>query len=434
MSNVVVVGLQWGDEGKGKIIDVLAEFADLVVRFQGGANAGHTIGIEGREPIITHLVPTGALRPGKQVVIGPGMVVDPAALIEEIDMLQGAGFLAEPGRLLVSDRAHMVRPYHKLLDRAREAAKGDAKIGTTLRGIGPCLEDKAARSGVRLADFLRPEKRAERIGPRLQEINAVLDMLGQQRLRLDDVLADVAGQAARLEPFAGDAGLLVRRQMARGRNILFEGAQGALLDIDHGTYPFVTSSNTLAAAACTSLGFGPRRIDCVVGVAKAYTTRVGAGPFPTEMEDDRGEMLRRRGGEFGATTGRPRRCGWLDLAALRHAVELNGVDSLCLTKLDVVGGVDRIQLCTGYRLQGEPLEGFPATVERLQQVEPEYEQVEGWPEDDSLGSAREFDALAAPARRYVQKVQAMLNVPVDMISVGPGRNDTILLNNPFRRS
>ncbi len=430
MANVVVVGTQWGDEGKGKLIDILAEFAELVVRFQGGANAGHTLKVDGRE-LITHLVPSGVLHPGKHVAIGPGVVVDPEILVSEIETVRGMGLLKDPAALLLSDRAHVVMPYHRTLDAAREMSKGGKKIGTTLRGIGPCFEDKAARTGIRISDFIRPEMLGEKMSARLPEINALLTHYGREVVREKDILPGLNELAARLAPYVGDVGETVRLEMSRGRNVLFEGAQGSLLDINHGTYPFVTSSNTVAAAACTSIGFGPGRIDAVVGVTKAYTTRVGAGPFPTELADDRGVELRESGGEFGATTGRPRRCGWLDLVALRYTLALNGCTSLGLTKLDVLGGINPIRVAAGYRLDGSEIQTFPASLEELSRVEPIYEELEGWEED--IGEIREKDALPAAARRYIAKIEAILNLPVDIISVGAGRQETIMVQNPYRR-
>ena len=429
MANVVVVGTQWGDEGKGKLVDILAGASDLVVRYQGGANAGHTL-LVGGQKLVLHLIPSGVMNPGKRVAIGPAVVVDPDVLILEIESLKERGLLAEANSLLVDHRAHMVMPYHKMLDGAREKTRTQ-RIGTTLRGIGPCLEDKSSRFGIRLCDLKNPRVFAERLTARLPEVNAVLRHYGEEPARLEEILAQSRVWAEKLAPFLGDAGEAVRKEMDRGRNVLFEGAQGSLLDIDHGTYPFVTSSNTVAGAACSLMGIGPGRINAVVGVAKAYATRVGEGPFPTELTDERGEQLRKLGDEFGSTTGRPRRCGWLDLAALRYAVALNGCTSLCLTKLDVLSGIDTIKVAVGYHLDGVEIDTFPPDAESVSRLEPVYEELEGWTED--LREVREKDALPATAKRYLAKLENALGLPVDIISVGAGRTDTIMIQNPFRR-
>ncbi len=429
MASVVVVGAQWGDEGKGKVVDILSEFAEVVVRFQGGANAGHTLVVEGEE-LITHLVPSGVLHRNKRCAIGPGVVVDPETLVEEIDLLQQRGLLAEPEALTISPRCQVVMPYHKLLDAAREGARGDGKIGTTLRGIGPCLEDKAARTGLRFGDLFDSDRLSRRLDSRLGELNAVLGHHDRQPVDEAAVLDGVRRQAERLEPFVGDVGALVRGALERSRPVLFEGAQGALLDIDHGTYPFVTSSNTVAGAACTGVGLGPNRIGGVVGVAKAYSTRVGAGPFPTEMNDESGERLRRAGAEFGATTGRPRRCGWLDLVALRYAVAIHGCTSLCLTKLDVLGGLGPLRLAVGYRLDGREIDGLPADSDAVARLEPVYEEIEGW--DEPIDDYREWDSLPTPVKRYLTRVESFLGIPIDVVSLGAARAQTILRHNPFR--
>jgi adenylosuccinate synthase len=429
MANLVVIGAQWGDEGKGKVVDILAEFSDMVVRFQGGSNAGHTLLVDGK-PLVLHQVPSGVLHPAKRCVIGAGVVLDPEALVAEIEALQQRGLLAGPATLTISHRAHVVMPYHKLLDAAREASRGAGKIGTTLRGIGPCMEDKASRAGIRVTDLLDGAALSDKLSQRLPEVNAVLAHHGREPVREPELRAQLGVWATRLAPFIGDDGELVRQEMARGRNILFEGAQGTLLDVDHGTYPFVTSSNTVAGAACVGVGFGPGRINGVVGVTKAYSTRVGEGPFPTELKDERGLKLQEKGTEFGSTTGRPRRCGWLDLAALRYTVALNGCTSLCLTKLDVLGGLGPIRACVGYRLDGAEVQSFPADVRAVGRLEPIYEEMEGWEED--LGGIRELEALPAAARRFLDRIENLLHVPIDMISVGAGRAATIMVRNPFR--
>jgi len=433
MPSVVVVGLQWGDEGKGKVIDLLAEFADVVVRFQGGANAGHTVRF-GDTKIITNLIPSGASRPGKKVIIGPSVVLDPDRLLGEIQALQAGGFLVEPERLLISDRCHLVLPYHKLLDEAREKSRGRAKIGTTLRGIGPCLEDKASRLGIRAADLLQTTELEDKLAMRVREVNALLRMYGFAEVDIKQLLADTMDKAERLKSYLADVGEIVRLEMERGKNILFEGAQGAMLDIDHGTYPFVTSSSTIAASACTSLGISPQKIDLVVGVLKAYTTRVGEGPFPTELHDERGEILRQAGGEFGATTGRPRRCGWLDLVALKYAVALNGAGYLCITKLDVLSCFDELQIGVAYQLDGNPLPGIPARSAVLARVEPVLEKAEGWKNyPGRICDIREQQDLPRETKKYLDKISGALSVPVGLISVGPTRAETIMVKNPFRR-
>jgi adenylosuccinate synthase len=430
MAGLVVAGAQWGDEGKGKIVDLLSEFADLVVRFHGGANAGHTL-VVGEDKLVTHLIPSGVLRPGTRCVIGPAVVVDPQVLVEEIALVQQRGLLQRPEQLLVSHRCHLVLPYHKLLDAARESARGAHKIGTTLRGIGPCLEDKVARCGLRVGDLADSALVNERLAERLPEVNALLVHYGREPVRLDDLYAGLREQAARILPFLGDAGALVRAELARGRAVLFEGAQGAMLDIDHGTYPYVTSSNTVAGAVCPSLGLGPHLVEEVMGVSKAYTTRVGEGPFPTELADERGQLLRARGHEFGATTGRPRRCGWLDLVALRYAVALHGCTSLGLTKLDVLGGFGPLKVAVAYRLDGRELQQLPTEPGALERVEPVYEELEGWEED--IRDLREREALPTPVQRLLKRIEGDLGVPVEVISVGPARAETILSHNPFRR-
>ncbi|MBW1809109.1 MAG: adenylosuccinate synthase [Deltaproteobacteria bacterium] len=431
MANLIVVGTQWGDEGKGKLIDLLAEFADLIVRFQGGANAGHTLKVGDAEELITHLIPSGIMHSGKRIAIGPGVVVDPETLVSEIEAVQKRGLLQDTSVLLLSNRAHVVMPYHRLLDAAREMAKGSKKIGTTLRGIGPCLEDKVSRTGVRMCDLIDPQVLEDKVLARLPEINALLKHYGRDPVEEKDLLPTLNQQAVKLAPFVSDVGEAVRQEMDRGKNILFEGAQGTLLDVDHGTYPFVTSSNTVASAACTAVGFGAPRIDSVVGVAKAYTTRVGEGPFPTELMDEKGVHLQEKGAEFGATTGRPRRCGWLDMVALRYTLAVNGCTSLCLTKLDVLAGTNPIKIAVGYKLSGKEIQSFPADIRAAAQVEPVYEEIEGWDED--ISDLREKEALPVAAQRYISRIEMLLNLPVDIVSVGPGRRETIVIQNPFRR-
>ncbi|MBN2498556.1 MAG: adenylosuccinate synthase [Deltaproteobacteria bacterium] len=429
-SSLVIVGTQWGDEGKGKVVDILAGFADVVVRFQGGSNAGHTLVVDGQD-LVTHLVPSGVMHPGKRCAIGPAVVVDPELLLAEIAGLQKRGLLAEPGSLVISPRAHAVMPYHKELDAAREATRGPMRIGTTLRGIGPCLEDKAARSGIRVCDLLDSEALAERIGARLPEVNAVLAHHGREPLSESGLLLGLRDQAERLAPFVGDVCALVRSALDRGRGVLFEGAQGAMLDVDHGTYPFVTAASTVAGAALSGLGIGPGRDVGVLGIVKAYSTRVGEGPMPTELTDERGLHMQQTGGEFGATTGRPRRCGWIDLTALRYATAACGCTSICVTKLDVLRGLRPLRLAVGYTLDGQPHDGIPADAGVYGRVDPVYEELDGWDED--LSEVREKDALPQGARRYLDFVENYLDLPVDIISVGPMRSETIVIRNPLRR-
>ncbi len=435
MPNVVVVGAQWGDEGKGKVVDLLTEHAQVVVRFQGGNNAGHTLVVGGQKTVL-HLIPSGILHAGKTCVIGNGVVVDPSVLVTEIDSLKQRGFLADDSQLLISESAHVIFPWHKVVDSFREKAKGGSAIGTTGRGIGPAYEDKVARRGIRVRELLRPARLRERIAERLpsvlQELKelAPLAKLEVPKLELEPILAEYSGLAERLRPFAADASLFLSSQIGKGARILFEGAQGTLLDVDHGTYPFVTSSNCVAGNAAVGSGIGPTAIDKVVGISKAYTTRVGGGPFPTELTDELGERLRKVGDEFGATTGRPRRCGWLDGVVLRYAVRVNGLSGLALTKMDVLSGLKTLEICTAYELDGERVTELPGDPEDLGRVKPVYETLPGW--DESLAGARVFDDLPANARRYVQRVEKLCGIPVTCISVGADRGETILLDNPFR--
>jgi adenylosuccinate synthase len=428
MPVVIVVGAQWGDEGKGKVVDLLSERAEMVVRYGGGANAGHTLVIGG-DKLVTHLVPSGVLHRHVRCVLGDGMVIDPHTLLEEIDGCRKRGLLGE-GQLLVSSRAHVILPYHRWLEAAREARAG--AIGTTLRGIGPAYESKAGRRGVRVADLGRPARLRELVQQNLDEIVPVLQSWGHPvptRAEIDALIASAekAGQA--LGPEVGDAGRAVDAAVRAGKNILFEGAQGTLLDIDHGTYPFVTSSSTVAGGACTGAGVSPTCIDRVVGISKAYCTRVGSGPFPSEMAPAEAEEWRAAGQEFGATTGRPRRCGWLDAAALRLAVRVNGLDGVALTKLDVVRGRGRIRVCVGYRLDGKTLDEPPLDGDDLARLEPDYIEVEGW--NDDMRAARRADDLPAGARTYIATIEKLIGAPMWLVSVGPDRDETILLRDPF---
>ncbi len=432
MSVVIVVGAQWGDEGKGKVVDLFTERADVVVRYGGGANAGHTLVIDGQK-LVTHLVPSGVCHPGTSCVLGDGMVIDPQTLLEEIAQCQARGLLSR-GELLIGLGAHVILPYHKLIDGLREdhgARRGKA-IGTTRRGIGPAYEMKAARRGVRVRDLLRPERLRALVAANLDDLSPVIQHLGgavpterETQAWIEDAIA--AGEKLRVH--TGDAGRHVARAIADGRHVLFEGAQGCLLDLDHGTYPYVTSSSTIAAGACQSAGIGPTQIDSVVGITKAYATRVGEGPFPTELFGEEGDRLRNAGGEFGATTGRPRRCGWLDLPALRMGVRLSGMQSLALTKLDVLAGLPSVSVCVSYKLDGKELDEPPTDPEDIARAEPVYKHFKGW--DKLPSEPHEIGDLPAPAREYVQTISEMAGVPFCLVSVGPDRSETIRLMDPF---
>ena len=429
MANIVIVGTQWGDEGKGKIVDLLAADADIVVRFQGGNNAGHTMVVDG-EQFISHLIPSGILQK-KTCVIGNGLVVDPEVLIGEIDYLADKGIDVGPDMLMISDRAHVIMPYHKLVDNGREKMKGDKKIGTTGRGIGPCYEDKATRRGVRFVDLVDPESFRERLESIVPEKNFYLEQfLTTDTVDLEAVEREYTAYAKRLAPYVTDVSVALQKSGKAGQCILFEGAQGTHLDIDHGTYPFVTSSNTVAGNACGGSGVGPRDINGVVGIVKAYTTRVGAGPFPAELFDEIGDLIQKTGAEFGATTGRRRRCGWLDTVILNNAVRLNGLTGLAITKLDVLGELDEIKICTAYELDGQIIDTFPANLNRLAACKPVYETLPGWRQD--IRAIRDQEELPANARKYLARVEALTGVPIQMISVGPGRDETIVLANPFK--
>ncbi len=430
MAGIVVVGAQWGDEGKGKIVDILTEFADTVVRYQGGANAGHTVLVGDRKTVL-HLIPSGALRKSTRCMLGQGMVVDPEALIAELDGLAAGDHPIGTDRLLISPRCHLILPLHVAADEAEERLRGAAGLGTTMRGIGPCYEDKAGRRGLRFADLDDPGRLRDLIAAATRARARTLEEAG---VAVPDVGATVERLLAareRLSPFLGDVSRALDEHLRKGRNVLFEGAQGTLLDLDHGTYPFVTSSSAAAAGACTGTGVGPMSIDGVVGVCKAYATRVGAGPFPTEGDEGTAARLREAGGEFGATTGRPRRCGWLDVPALRYAVRINGIRSLALTKLDVLAAVGAdLRICTAYEVDGSVEREIP--IDRIDRARPVYETIKAIP--DGLRALRSFDDLPAPARRYVAHVERLVGVPVCLLSVGPRRSETILRENPFHLS
>lgn len=428
MANVVIVGTQWGDEGKGKIVDLLAETADMVVRFQGGNNAGHTM-VVGGEQFISHLIPSGILQK-KTCVIGNGVVVDPAVLLEEIDALSSRGIDVGPASLKICEKAHLIMPYHQAVDHAREKFKGDQKIGTTGRGIGPAYEDKATRRGIRFVDLLDPEVFAEKVNTILDEKNFYLkNYLSADTLDPQQIIDQYLVYAGRLAPHVTNISVTISAAIKNNQQVMFEGAQGTHLDIDHGTYPFVTSSNTLAGNACCGSGVGPKQIDDVFGIVKAYTTRVGQGPFPSELFDAIGDKIQEKGAEFGATTGRRRRCGWLDTVILKNAVRLNGLTGLAITKLDVLDGLESINICTGYEYQGELLTEFPASLKVLGECLPVYETVPGWQED--ISGIRKFEDLPANVKSYLERIAALTQTPVSIISVGPDRDQTIVLRNPF---
>jgi adenylosuccinate synthase len=426
MTAVVVVGAQWGDEGKGKIVDIFTEHADMVVRYAGGPNAGHTL-VVGDQKLVVRLIPSGILRPQTVCVLAQGMVIDPASLVTELDELAKRGLVRERGSLVFSDRAHAILPYHVLVDGLRE--QGPDALGTTKRGVGPCYEDKAGRRGVPLG-ALRDLARTEALVVRaLAAWEPTIRALGGEPPKAADVMAKLRPLAERIVPLLADTSQLVERAVRAGKKVLFEGAQGTLLDIDHGTYPFVTSSHATAGGACAGTGVGPSRIDYVVGLVKAYCTRVGGGPFPTELSNDIGERLRVRGDEFGSVTGRPRRTGWIDLPALRYAVRINGLDGIALTKLDVLTGLESIGLCVAYRTPNGTTEDFP--IDDLEHATPVYETMPGWQQD--LASARSVDALPETARRYIARIERDIGCRVVLLSVGSRRDETIVLEDPFAR-
>ncbi len=426
--NVVVIGTQWGDEGKGKVVDWLTEHAQGVVRFQGGHNAGHTLVI-GDKKTVLRLIPSGILRPNVRAYIGNGVVLSPSALLQEIGELESAGIKVR-SRLAISPACPLVLPYHVALDQAREAAMGETRIGTTGRGIGPAYEDKIARRALRVQDLFYPDRFAAKLLPLLDYHNFVLTQYFKcQPVPFKPTLDATLALAPQLQPMVADVAALIQLARQRGDSLLFEGAQGALLDIDHGTYPYVTSSNCLAGAAATGSGIGPQLLDYVLGIVKAYTTRVGTGPFPTELTDDTGAGLAKRGNEFGSVTGRPRRCGWLDIPALRRSLQLNGVDGLCITKLDVLDGVPTIRICTSYTVAGKRLDLLPSGAEAVAECQPQYEDLPGWSE--STFGVDTFDALPANARAYLRRIEALTGVPIAMVSTGPERDETILVHHPF---
>ncbi len=428
MANIVVVGTQWGDEGKGKIVDLLAEYADFVVRFQGGNNAGHTMVVNG-EQFISHLVPSGILQ-GKTCFIGNGMVVDPAVLLEEIDYLKSKGIDVGPENLKISEKAHIIMPHHKQIDAARENKKGDSKIGTTGRGIGPCYEDKASRSGIRFVELLDQDLFPEKLKAVLEEKNFYLkNFFEADTVDLDETIEQYTELAKRLEPYVTNVSIPIYQGAKEGKQVLFEGAQGTHLDIDHGTYPFVTSSSTVSGNACCGAGIGPKEITGILGIVKAYTTRVGSGPFPTELLDNIGDAIQKKGAEFGATTGRRRRCGWLDMVILKNSVRLNSITGLVITKLDVLGGLESLDICTGYEYKGKIMSDFPASLKVLAECKPIYETHPGWSED--ISSIRNFEDFPQNTKDYLKRISELAQTPVHIVSVGPGRDETIVIKNDF---
>lgn len=427
MPAVVVIGTQWGDEGKGKIVDHLAEQADVVVRYSGGSNAGHTVVVNDKSYKL-QLLPSGILYKGKTCVVGNGVVVAPESIIKEIRGMQERGI--DVSGLRISDRAHVVMPYHKKLDALQEEALGDAKIGTTKNGIGPCYMDKAARVGIRVTDLMDAEVFEKKLARNMAEKNKLFTAVyGAEPLDYETVLNEYKEYAKILAPYVTDTATLLHQAIARGEKILFEGAQATFLDLDHGTYPFVTSSNPVAGGVCTGAGIGPKAINTVVGVVKAYSTRVGEGPFPTELLDETGDKIRERGHEYGTVTGRPRRCGWLDARVVRYAAMLNSLDYLAITRLDILDELPSLKICVGYRYHGRLLDEIPASLKVLAEVEPVYEELPGWQQD--ISSIRKYEELPLNARRYVERLSEVTGVSIGVVSVGPGRDQTILLHKMF---
>jgi adenylosuccinate synthase len=432
MANVAVVGTQWGDEGKGKVVDYLSARADLVVRFQGGNNAGHTLVVAG-EKTICHLIPSGILHKGRKCFIGNGVVLDPEVLLDEMEDLRKKGVDVSPECLGLSEKTHIIMPYHRAVDVAREAAKGKDKIGTTGRGIGPCYEDKAGRTGIRAVDLLEPDILEEKIRNNLKEKNFYLTkFLAAEALEFQPIYDRYLAIGEILKPYLTNVSLEIDQAIRQGKQILFEGAQGTHLDIDHGTYPYVTSSNPISGTACSGAGVGPDKLHHILGIVKAYTTRVGAGPFPTELTDEVGNYMQEKGCEFGATTGRRRRCGWLDLVAVKDAARLNGLTSLSVTKLDVLTGLKTLKIGIAYELDGKRVESMPASLKKLSRCVPVYEELPGWQED--ITAARKWKDLPAAARNYLKRIEEVIEVPFSIISVGPGREESIILTDPFAKS
>ncbi len=430
MSSVVVVGTQWGDEGKGKIVDLLTRYADCIVRFQGGNNAGHTLVVDGRK-FVFHVIPSGILYEDKRCMIGNGVIIDPGVLLGEINELNEKGLPVTPERLIISENAHLIMPYHQSMDHAKEASLAvGKKIGTTGRGIGPCYMDKVGRAGIKLGDLLDDDLFRDKLQANVEEKNFMLTTkYNSTPVSFDSIYAEFQKFIEQLAPFIGNVSVELDVARKAGKDILFEGAQGTQLDIDHGTYPFVTSSNTIAGNACNGAGFGPAHIDSVIGILKAYTTRVGEGPFPSELFDSVGEELQRKGGEFGATTGRKRRCGWLDGVVAADAARLNGLTGLAITKLDVLSGQPVLKMANSYDLDGKKVSAMPSNINEAARVQPVYEEMPGW--DDDITAVRDYDDLPVNAKDYIKRIEDFTGVEPVIVSVGPDRDETMLLKNPF---
>lgn len=423
MSTFIVLGAQWGDEGKGKMTDYLAEEANVVVRYQGGNNAGHTVEV-GDKQYKLHLIPSGILHDEKLNVIGNGVVIDPVAFFSEIDYLQEEGVKVNPEKLIVSDRAHIIMPYHKILDKLKEQARGKNDIGTTGKGIGPCYTDKFERCGIRVCDLIDKEVFKEKLSENIEMKNKyIVNVLGGEALNFDEIYEEYSKYGERLKPFVRDTSVTVYNEIKENKSVLFEGAQGMLLDIDYGTYPFVTSSNTTAGGVANGVGIGPNMITNAVGIAKAYTTRVGKGPFPTELENETGEWIREKGHEYGVTTGRSRRCGWLDIVILKTSVRVSGLTSLAVTKIDTLAGLEKVKMCVGYKFNDEVIDYFPASLEDLAKCEPIYEEFDGW--DESVAEARSYDELHPNARKYLERIEELTETRISIVSVGPRRDQTM---------
>jgi len=426
MSAFIVLGAQWGDEGKGKMTDYLAEEANVVVRFQGGNNAGHTV-IVGDNEYKLHLIPSGILYEDKLNVIGNGVVVDPKALFEEIDYLEGVGVKVTPEKLIISDRAQLIMPYHKTLDILKEKARGKNDIGTTGKGIGPCYTDKFERCGIRVCDLMHEDVFAEKLKENIEMKNEyITKLLGGEALNFDEVLKEYLEFAKKLKPFVQDTSVRVYNDIKADKTVLFEGAQGMLLDIDYGTYPYVTSSNTTAGGVCSGIGIGPNMVTNAIGITKAYTTRVGKGPFPTELLDETGDWIREKGHEYGVTTGRSRRCGWLDLVIVKTAARVSGLTSLAVTKIDTLAGLEKIKVCVGYKFNGTVIDYFPASLEDLAKCEPIYEEFDGW--DDSVADVRSYDELPVNVKTYLNRISEFTDTKISIVGVGPKRDQTMRID------
>lgn len=425
MSTVIIIGAQWGDEGKGKIVDFLTQKCDYVVRFQGGCNAGHTVVVDDKKYIL-HLIPSGILHKNKKCIIGNGVVLDPAALLKEIDTLNNKGIKID-NNLYIAKNCHLIMPYHIAIE---EESEKNGKIGTTKKGIGPCYTDKIARNGVRMIDLLYPDILMNKIKVNLEIVNFLLvNFYNSKPLNEEHIFSQYLDYAEKLKYYISDTDILINNAIDEGRNVLFEGAQGTLLDIDHGTYPYVTSSNTIAGGACTGTGVSPKKIDRIIGIVKAYTTRVGEGPFPTEIKNNLGETIRQKGGEYGATTGRPRRCGWLDLVGLKHAVRVNCFTGIAITKLDILNGIDKLKVCVGYKYTNRRIDEFPKELEILKHCEPIYEELPGWKEE--IQGVKEFDQLPENAKAYLNFIEDFLKVKIQIISTGQKRDEIIIKEFPL---